>query len=69
MLAFFGLSFAAAAVMQFQQPFQGEYLAGLEMSGFEPGLYRMLAELLALAANFFAAVYDQSGSPAVIGES
>jgi hypothetical protein len=29
----------------------------------------MFAELLALAANFFAAIHDQSGSPAAIGES
>ena len=62
MLASFRLSFAAAAVVQFQQPFPSEYLTGPEMPGFEPGLYCMFAELLALAANFFAAIDDQSGS-------
>src|SRR6267378_923133 len=62
MLASFGLSFAA--VVLFQQPFPGECLAVPETSGFESRLYRMFAELLALAANFFAVVHDQSGSPA-----
>jgi len=62
--AFRGLSFPAAAVVLFQQPFPGECLAGSEMSGFELGLHYKLAELLALAANVFAAVCSQSGSPA-----
>jgi len=55
--------------MLFQQPFPGECLAGSEMSGLELGCYYELTELLALAANVFAAVGDQSGSPAAIGES
>jgi hypothetical protein len=36
------------------------------MFGFELGLHYKLAELVALAANFFAAVYRQSGSPALL---
>ena len=55
--------------MLFQQPFPGERLAGSEMFGFELGLHYGFAELLALAANVFAAIRDQSGNPAAIGES
>jgi len=63
--AFCGLSFPEAVVVLFQQPFPGECLTGSEMPGFELGLYYEFTELLALAANVFAAVCRQSGSPAL----
>src|SRR5258706_11436294 len=59
-LAFRGLAFAAAAVVLFKQPFPGERLAGSEVVGLELGLYHGLTELLALAADVFAAVRDQN---------
>jgi len=52
-------------VVLLEQPFPGECLAGSEMVGFEPGLHYELAELLALAANVFAAVCGQGGNPAL----
>ena len=59
---FIGLSFPAAAVVLFQQPFPGECLPGSEMFGFELGLHYSFAELFALTANAFAAVCGQRGS-------